>query len=42
MLKYSEFLTKINCKLEENLIKIGIKEGKLMKDAKKLGPIDSE
>lgn len=40
MLRYSEFLAKINCKLDENLIKIGIKEGKLMKDAKKLGPID--
>lgn len=41
-LKYFKFLEKLGIKLKESLAKIEIKEKKLMKDASKIGPIDSE
>lgn len=40
--KYFKFLEKLGIKLKESLVKIEIKEKKLMKDAEKIGPIDSE
>lgn len=41
-LRYFEFIEKIGIKLNENLMKIEIKEKRMMQDAKKIGPIDSE
>ena len=40
--RYFGFIEKLGIRLKESLTKIEIKEKKLMKDAGKLGPIDSE